>query len=392
MALSKVTINKGASGLGRRLLSSDGISGLLFYNGTLPAGFSASDRVKKVFSIEEAEALGIAKDSVNSAVEWYHINEFFRINPSGSLWIGIFAIPGGAYDFAEVETMQNIATGEIRLFGVYNANDEAFAGAAVTALQAKLTVLDGLNTPAVALYAPDFAAVADLSTLADLRALSAPDVSVILGQDDAGDGAALYVSKGYSITAVGAILGALSSAKVSQSPANVENFNLSGSQLTIPGFANGQAFRDITKTASGALKDKGYTILRDYLPGNSGTYVERIPQAVPATSDYAFNENRRVVHKAHRDLVAVYQPKLNSTILLDKSGKLSASAVETFKGLGKTVVIDGMIANGDISDGLIVIDPDQDILSTSNLVITAKILPLGIAEFITVNINLVPQI
>ena len=31
----------------------------MFYSGTLPSGFSSSDRIKKVFSVEDAEDLGI---------------------------------------------------------------------------------------------------------------------------------------------------------------------------------------------------------------------------------------------------------------------------------------------------------------------------------------------
>ena len=47
------------NGLGRRDTSLDHVSGLLLYSDTLPSGFTATDRVKPIFSVQEAEDLGI---------------------------------------------------------------------------------------------------------------------------------------------------------------------------------------------------------------------------------------------------------------------------------------------------------------------------------------------
>jgi len=58
-----VIFNKGKGGLGRKLEGTDYVSGMLFYSATLPSGFSSSDRIKTVYSVEEAEALGIVNTS-----------------------------------------------------------------------------------------------------------------------------------------------------------------------------------------------------------------------------------------------------------------------------------------------------------------------------------------
>ena len=86
--LSTVTVNRGQGGLGRRALSQDGISGIVLYNNSPPAGFATVSN-QKVFSIEEAETLGIIEGGT-FAVDWYHINEFFRANQDGQLWIAKF--------------------------------------------------------------------------------------------------------------------------------------------------------------------------------------------------------------------------------------------------------------------------------------------------------------
>jgi len=388
--LSNVTVNVGASGLGRRLLSNDGITGFVFYNDTPPAGFTANE-AKKVFSLAEAENLGIVDTSPTYEVDHYHVSEFFRINPSGSLWIGYFNVPAGAYDFAEVTTMQrDFAKGEIRMFGIYTPL-VVFANTAVATLQTQLDLLNGDNTPATGYLCQDIQGVADLSTLADLRTETSDDVRVIIAEDNAGTAATLAASKSYSITAMGSILGALSGAPVNQSPANPENYNLSGAEMTVPGYANGQSYREVGETASGALKDKAYTIVRDYLPGLSGTYVERIPATNAASSDFAFDENRRVVQKVQRLMVAAYTPKLNSVITLNEDGQLSDFAVSALQDIGQTQ-IEAMQALGEISAGETLIDPSQDILSTSELVISVNVVPTGTAEFITININLTPNL
>ena len=64
MALGDVTFVKGQGGLGRPLAGQDYVSGLIFYtsNGTLPSGFSTSNRIQAVFSVAQAELLGIKSD------------------------------------------------------------------------------------------------------------------------------------------------------------------------------------------------------------------------------------------------------------------------------------------------------------------------------------------
>ena len=61
MALSGITFNRNTTGLGRPLPGTDYISGMQFFiaDADLPAGFDTSDRIKKIFSVQDAEDLGI---------------------------------------------------------------------------------------------------------------------------------------------------------------------------------------------------------------------------------------------------------------------------------------------------------------------------------------------
>lgn len=62
MGLNNIIFNLGQGGLGRPLPGQDYISGLIFYTGSLPSGFSSANRIKQIFSVADAEALGIKPD------------------------------------------------------------------------------------------------------------------------------------------------------------------------------------------------------------------------------------------------------------------------------------------------------------------------------------------
>lgn len=386
---SRVTINVGSGGLGRRAPNTDKISGILFYNNTLPSGFGVSDREKKVFSLEEAEALGIAEGSAAHLVEWYHISEYFRGNPEGELWIGYYAVPAGAYDFAEIDTLQRAASGEIKQMGVY-ANALTYAVAQCTTIQ---TAIDGLNTdgmPLNVLYAADMSAIVAVSgwtSVGDARALNARQVTPVASQDGNGAGKALYTSEGYSITTLGHTLGFMSKAAVNASIGNPENFNASnGVELETIALANGDLVSALSDSALGAIKDDGYQIARKRTPQIAGTYYERTPTATPATSDYAWAEFSRTIDKASRLVESALVPKLLSGVRVNTDGTLSNDTVEYFKDICLQA-LEGMRADGEYSNREVLIDPTQNVQSTSTLVVTVKIQPTPIAEFITVNIG-----
>jgi hypothetical protein len=390
MPLSTVTINVGSGGLGRRPLNNDRISGIAFYNNTLPSGFSTSLREIKVFSLAEAVALGIAKGSAAHGVEWYHISEFFRANPDGELWIGYYAVPGGAYAFTEVDTLQRAASGEIRQMGVY-ANALTYATAQVTTIQG---VVNGLVTdgmPVSVFYAADMSgitAVTGWSTVGDLRALAARHVTVVASQDGGGAGDALFTSEGYSITTLGHTLGFISKAAVNQSIGNPENFNASnGVELETIALANGDLVSALTDTALGGIKDDGYQIAIKRTPKIAGTYYDRTPTATPAIDDFAWVEFSRTVDKAVRLTDSALTPKLLSGVVVQSDGTLSNDTIEYFRDV-VIQALEGMKSDVEISNFEVLINPTQNVQSTSTLIVVVKIQPTAIAEFITVNIGL----
>ncbi len=84
--MSGIIITKTNGGLGRTLIERDFISGLLMYNANLPTSWG-TDKVKAYSNLLEAEADGITKGSTNWSYEWYHISEYFRIQPDGKIYL-----------------------------------------------------------------------------------------------------------------------------------------------------------------------------------------------------------------------------------------------------------------------------------------------------------------
>jgi len=391
MALPQVIINKGQGGLGRALPQQDHISGLVFYipNANLPAGFTVSDRIKEVFSIEEAEALGITEGSATTGVLWYHINEYFIFQPDGDLYVGLY--DDTAPDLTSVELVQTFALGKIRQFGIHNPG-AAFAGADVTTLQVSATAMAAAFKPTEIIYAADFTGVADLSTLADLRLLAAPNVSVALGEDGAGAGAALAVSTTESVTALGAILGAVSLASVHENIGWVAKFNAAtGNEFDVPAMANGDLVNSLSDSLLDTLNDRGYIFLRKYI-GLAGSYFNDAPTATPVSGDFAYIENNRTMNKAIRNVRIGMLPNLNGPVSVDPdTGKLSEETISKFSS-DADAALDQMLRDGEISGKGIIINPDQDILATSKISVAVQIVPIGTSRTVEVNIGFVVKL
>lgn len=499
MALPSINFNIGTSGLGQPADGSDHISGMLFYGSTLPSGFSSGDRIKQVFSLQEAVDLGIDDDysdgtsatgagftvtavgadgntievkvaevyetislgtytkvagdttvtlvgegieaainagtsehgytavntagaieitapkrmgkylngatvstvivgtiTVGSPTNWatgvgslfavyhYHVSEFFRMNPQGVLWIGIYA-----YDavFTQIKTIQNYAQGAIRQMMVYQTGT-VFAGAQVTAIQAICDTLYSENQPLVVVYNPDMTSFATVAAInINLNALDSEMVSVNIGMDLTGNGNFIYQTVGGAVNSGGTELGCLSRALVSENIAWTGQFNVaSGDEFDKVQFANGVAYLTTSTSALNTLNTYKYNFLKKFGADYAGSYFNLDLTSTASTSDFARVRNNRTMQKATRQIRTAMLPYLNSPIELNEDGTLTQNVIQQFKALCERA-LDQMRSAGEISQRQVAIDSSQDILSTNTLTISVKIIPIGSAETIEINIG-----
>lgn len=357
------------------------------------------------------------------AVAHYHISEFFRKKPDGVLYVGIFA--EGAFDATELVDMQDFANGEIRQFGIF-VDDTTFASSQLSAIQTQLEVLRTNKQPAIAVFHADMDSLT-LSTLPDLSTLTASKVAVSLGEDGnyhqlAYSAAKAYVQgdkvkwlnktyictldstgqacydtdywtevsvnlpdiTGYSTSTLGCLLGTIASAPVNESVAYVEAYPVnSGNILDVGGFATGDLLKGQATSLLNTLNDYHYIFLRKF-QGLSGTYFNDSYTAITEANDYATIENNRVIDKVERGQYVSLLPKLNSPLVLNADGTLRQDTIDIFQNLADAPV-EVMEIAAEVSAREVTIDPSQDVLTTSKIVIVSKIVPVGVAREIEVN-------
>lgn len=372
----------------KTLAGQDHISGFVAYVTTLPSGFSESARIQPCSSIETAEKLGITS---GEGVAWeirllhYHLSEVYRLNPGISLYVGLFAKPtGGNYTFSEIKTMQNYAGGALRQVAVWCGHKELAAGD-LTALQGIATYLQEYDRPLSIGYAPKVASVTSMPS--NLAGAGKCNVSVMIGQAGKGVGADLYAEAANtgkaSVSGLGVWLGITSKAAVHQSIASVENFPTG---VDLPAFGDGTLLRDLDTAIIESLDTSRFLFFVTY-DGFADSYFNDSHTMDDATSDYAMIENVRTMDKAVRGIRKALLPKLGGTLYVDaETGQLASYEVEYLTTIANKPLED-MQKAGELSGLLVEIDPNQDVLSTSELEIVIKQVPVGVLRRIKCKIG-----
>jgi len=425
--LNDVVITKLSGGLGRRNPEQDMVSGLLF-DGVATTKL-ALNKIERLASLEDAEALGITADyDVNGQSAFYQIQQFFRMNPSGDLYIMVTT--GTSYEeiAGKAMDMQEKANGNIRQMAIIYSGVTTFAQTQAAVLKAQteadlaykdympfeiilegkgFTVdapsLDGSNAENVSVVVAmdvEKAFEKKLFQKDNLKLyILAPNEEVlpvegsldVYNVRDADglkkeNGAVLeFVFKNsYKNTAaVGLALGAISKAKVSENIAWIEKFNLTGEGFAKAGFVGGEEIK--TLGTLGDLNEKRFIFARTHT-GLPGVYFNDSATCTTGTSDFAYVENNRTINKATRLLRTALLPKLASPVLVDIDGKLPQSVSKSFEGLCRSA-LEGMVANQEVSAFDVYVDPKQNILATSELKVKAEITPIGTARKIMVDLG-----
>lgn len=380
--LNDVVINKLSGGLGRRNPSQDMVSGLLFDGDTTPGGLTQNN-VFRLASIDDAEALGINEGyDVNGQSAYYQIQQYFRLNPSGDLFIMATTATSYVEVAGKAQEMQETADGEIRQMAIIFSGTASFADTKTAALEAQVQA-----DAAYADYMPfevlvegkGFGVIlsAGASTAEDLADFGSSNVSVVVAMDV--EAAVTYPNS----AAVGMALGAISRAKVSENIAWVEQFNLSGAGFSKAGFVGGEEVK--TQGDLETLNAKRYVFARKHT-GLPGVYFNDSHTATLGTSDFAYVESNRTINKAARLLRTALLPKLGAPVLVSEAGLLAPSVTKGFETLCRAA-LEGMVSNQEVSVFDVFVDPSQDILATSQLRIKAEVTPVGTARKIIVDLG-----
>ena len=368
----------------------DHVSGFVAYllEADIPAAFK-TEPVQAVSTIDKAEELGITADATAWSVKMLHyqLEEVFRINPSITLYVGLFSKPENM-TFQELKTVQNYAEGAIRQMAIWNG-DTAPTADNIVKLEAVADSLDTENAPLSTLYAP---LVSSYKNLPNNLATSNPRVSVVIAQAGSGTGAELYKSKDNktkaTVSAIGVALGTLSKAAVHQCIAWVKNFP---SGISMPALGDGTLVRTIDKGELEKLDTNRYLFLNNVV-GVAGSYWNDSHTMDSPTSDYAAIESVRTMDKAVRGIRTYLTPELGGNVYIDPdTGKLQSYTVSHLETTAN-IPLEEMEKAGELSGYKAEIDAEQDVLSTSTIEVTIKNVPVGVVRKFKVKIGFVKSL
>ena len=368
----------------------DHVSGFVAYllEADIPAAFK-TEPVQAVSTIHKAEELGITADATAWSVKMLHyqLEEVFRINPSITLYVGLFSKPENM-TFQELKTVQNYAEGAIRQMAIWNG-DTAPTADNIVKLESVADSLDTENAPLSTLYAP---LVSNYKNLPSNLATNNPRVSVVIAQAGSGTGAELYKSKDNktkaTVSAIGVALGTLSKAAVHQCIAWVKNFP---SGISMPALGDGTLVRTIDKGELEKLDTNRYLFLNNVV-GVAGSYWNDSHTMDSPTSDYAAIESVRTMDKAVRGIRTYLTPELGGNVYIDPdTGKLQSYTVSHLETTAN-IPLEEMEKAGELSGYKAEIDAEQDVLSTSTIEVTIKNVPVGVVRKFKVKIGFVKSL
>lgn len=368
----------------------DHVSGFVAYllEADIPAAFKA-EPVQAVSTIDKAEELGITADATAWSVKMLHyqLEEVFRINPSITLYMGLFSKPE-SMTFQEMKTVQNYAEGAIRQMAIWNG-DTAPTADNIVKMEAVADSLDTENAPFSTLYAP---LVSNYKNLPNNLATNNPRVSVVIAQAGSGTGAELYKSKDNktkaTVSAIGVALGTLSKAAVHQCIAWVKNFP---SGISMPALGDGTLVRTIDKGELEKLDTNRYLFLNNVV-GVAGSYWNDSHTMDSPTSDYAAIESVRTMDKAVRGIRTYLTPELGGNVYIDPdTGKLQSYTVSHLETTAN-IPLEEMEKAGELSGYKAEIDAEQDVLSTNTIEVTIKNVPVGVVRKFKVKIGFVKSL
>jgi len=397
VSLPNLTVIRREGGLGRRNPSEDYVSGLVLNGVTDPYWPDLElDTTYELLSLQDAEALGItaAYDATNVVSVWYHVSEFFRLNPSGTLFLRLVSQAVSLTQMADKDnhhaaSLLADAGGRVRQLGLGRCPASGYTPTITDGIDADVYTAIAKAQELAALQFAEFspcsiiiegrAFTGNVPHLANLRLLASDRVSVVLAHDQEGhadaDGAA-----------VGTMLGLLSARAVNQDPGWVGPGNIqsvSEGRFLSPKQSGGYT---LTKAQGDSAHNKGFIIARSF-PGYVGVYFSSGATCTAASSDYAYVNNVRTVDKAIRMLYASTLPNLNGPQLLNNDGTLRATEIAKLEAECRKA-LNGMGQNNEISALSVWIDPTQNVATTDKVSIRFGITPTGTAREIEFNIGL----
>ncbi|MBL7779933.1 MAG: DUF2586 family protein [Saprospiraceae bacterium] len=388
MPLPGVNVLLQNGGLGLAPQSDDAVVGIVF-NGVAATSLALGTSFQG-FGLDDFEALGIdaAYDTTNTVKVWRTIKEFYDAAGDGAeLWIMLVS---QATTVEAILTKTNThakkllddAGGRIRILGV-GRNPAGGYSPSTSTHQIDADIVNALTTgqaladdmqaafKPVRIVVEGYAYTGTSSSLVNLKALTKPNMAVLIGNSESG-----------ARSAIGILLGRLAAVPVQRNPGRVKD-----GSLPITAAYLGTATLESNQGASTAIHDKGFITLRTY-PGKAGYYFTDDPTAVAATNDYSSLARGRIIDKAIRIAYTTYVEEILDEVLIDPdTGYIATVKAKQYQALIENAIGTAMVGESEIVSVEAYVDPLQNVLSTNKICIDIRIVPYGYAKQIEVRLG-----
>lgn len=381
-----------------------------------------------LYSVEDLEEFGIipftepeesqAVEDVNFmyGIPHYHISEYFRVSKGESRGAGELYIMFAdcSKDWSAINVLQNSTGGRAYQIGVYTeqalfdsegAEDGTYALRLTEALEDKAKELNDEHAPAVIVLSAsptlndvegDERLKIDLDKMPNMLQPKRSRISVVIGQANHSSVKAMQLANPNStpVGVLGASLGLLSSAKVSDSIGWVKMFNIFGSKfqrvelgfgdLTKEDgeFVSTNQLESFNKRKLNKISEKGFMFPIKYAGEPNGVYFN-FDQTL-SNGDFYSLSNNRTIFKSERLTRKALLPFLNGSVTVSLTdGTLTAASISDYnEAINRG--LEEMKTNREISGSKVYIDPKQKILENDTLFVEYSIVPQGKSRLIKV--------
>lgn len=377
----RILIQNGA--LGSVAAFADGVAAFI------TTGVAVTDKIqigdpRNIFSLEEAEAIGITLD--DNPTMYKVLKQFYKKAGTGAeCYIMIVADTMEQAEMLDntnangATKLLNFASGRIRLLGTSflppvgytldttNGIDADCYTALTNGLVLAKAYADAQMPIAICIEGRAFTGTG--SSLTDLTTLTNDYCCIVIGDEVSG-----------ASSCVGLVIGAAAAVPVQRKISRVKNGALPISSAYI-----GTNIVD-TFAGVGLIHDKGFITIRKF-PTLGGYYFSSDPMAAGSSSDFNKLSRRRVINKASIIAYSTYVEEIGDEVLIKENGTLDDGVVKYLEAKIENQINLLMTASREISSVTAYINPAQNVLSTNKTKVVLKIVPVGYNESIDVELG-----
>lgn len=369
--------------------SADGLLALIVGAAAVSTTF-VLEKAYHIMSLADLTALGVT--SMNNKTLYKTVKEFYDEAENGTELV-VFGVDRTS-KMSEVLDYNSTDDGSAK--ALITAANGALRGIVVAGLSGAGTNTEGLDSDVFTalplaqqlaekvtedLYSPLFvclegAGFDSTKPLKDLSSEKYDRVCILIGDT-------VNESEG---AAVGTIAGRIASIAVQRNIGRVRDGSLFPVEMFI-----GDKKVDQSESLISQIYEKGYITPRKYV-GRSGYFFVDDKMACDGTDDYAHLTARRVIDKAYRIAYDKLLDMMLDELEVNEDGTLQNAVVASWQQTVEDAINSSMTANGELSatDGegcVCVIDPKQNVVSTSTIKVTIKVRPYGYARYVDVNLG-----